>query len=108
MSRTMERIRWLPLGPNGAPSYRKALQYLDSPACLSSAFMEIADRRSVRTALAVDNDGPAKTQWLPNKGRTLSPPLKRVIVYNREDKSMQVKSEDSLKSQLFLTSEFMC
>ena len=70
--------------------------------------MDIADRRPVKTAPTVDNDGPAKTQWLPNKGRTLSPPLKRVIVYNREDKSMQVKSEDSLKSRSLLTSDFMC
>ena len=51
---------------------------------------------SITTAPVVDEDAPAKSQWLPEKGRTLSPPLKRVIVYNRENKSMKVQPEDSL------------
>ena len=39
-------------------------------------------------------------QWLPKRGRTLSPPIRRVIVYNREDKSMQVHPKNSLGGQL--------
>ena len=58
--------------------------------------MENIEDQTIKAASAVDEDGPAKTQWLHNKGRSLSPPLKRVIVYNRGDKSMQVKPEDSL------------
>ena len=56
------------------------------------------DDSSIKTTRVVDEDAPAKTQWLPEKGRTRSPPLKRVIVYNRENKSMKVQPEDSLDS----------
>lgn len=54
------------------------------------------DNSSSKIAPPVDEDGPSKTQWLSAKGRTRSPPLKRVIVYNRVDKSMQVQTEGSL------------
>ncbi|KAL8788946.1 MAG: hypothetical protein Q9195_007062 [Heterodermia aff. obscurata] len=63
------------------------------------------DSSLITTTNAVDQDGPSKTQWLPVKGRNLSPPLKRVIVYNREDKSMQVKRENSLDFTIFVDPE---
>ena len=56
----------------------------------------VIDGSSIKTAHVVDEDAPAKSQWLPKKGRTRSPPLKKVIVYNRENKSMKVQPEDSL------------
>lgn len=58
------------------------------------------DDSSIKSLNAVDQDVPSKTQWLPVKGRTISPPLKRVIVYNREDKSLLVQAKYPLNRPL--------
>ena len=63
--------------------------------------MGTAGSKQVKPAPAVDDDGHAKTPWLPNKARISSPPLQKVIVYNRKDQSLQIIPEDSLKRQLF-------
>ena len=58
------------------------------------------DDSSIKPSNAIDPDDPSKSQWLSVKGRTRSPPLKRVIVYNREDKSMRVRPEFPLDCPL--------
>lgn len=66
--------------------------------------MQSVEEPTVKTAPAVDDSSLLRSQWIPTRGRARSPPLKRVIVYNREDKSMQVQPEDSLDGQSIVLS----
>ena len=49
------------------------------------------------TASAVNTQEPRRSQFLRIRGRSRSPPLKnRVIVYDCDQKTIQVKSEDDV------------
>ena len=56
---------------------------------------DVIDDSSTETAPVLNEDAPEKSQWLPEKARTRSLPLKRIIVYDRENQSMKVQPEDS-------------
>ena len=58
--------------------------------------MEQVSQRTVKATPIVEIDEPSKHQYLANQGRRRSPPLRRVIVYNRAEKSMEVRSEKKM------------
>jgi len=61
--------------------------------------MEIATNDARQVAVVTPGSVPSRTQWLSNRGRTRSQPLKRVITYDCDEKTLQVRKVKSFESQ---------
>ena len=58
--------------------------------------MDGSDESTAKTAVALPEDEPSKSQHLGHHGRPNNPPWRKVIVYDCEEQTVKVTSEKNI------------
>lgn len=55
-----------------------------------------SDETTIKSVNALDEGEPSDSQFVKNRGRSNSPPWKKLLVYDCEQETVEVKSEKNI------------